>query len=347
MLKRLDQKLESIRRDPSGSREFIIADAKDADMAFGMQSPGPRYHGDRPPGAQFPRPFRTLPEYLDLIRAVIEQDIVDIMLLSVSNLEQLAMQEKRFQRSAMTPAARANDTSDVWVVRGGTYLETPSLPFCSATLDHIMYGRRSGFRGRQVLGADLGLYSITFTNDADRDHKTLRTFRDFRIHAEEKGFRYFLEVFNPNVDAGIPPGEVGAFVNDHIARTLAGVPEAGRPVFLKIPYNGPRALEELVMYDPRLIVGILGGSSGTTRDAFQMLADAKKYGARVALYGRKINNAEDQLAFIQHLRAVADGALSAEEAVKSYHGRLQEQNIPPVRALAEDLEITTPSMRYE
>lgn len=345
-MKRLDKKLAAIRKDPSGSSEFIIADAKDADMAFGMRAPGPRYDGDRPPGAHFPRPFRTLPEYLDQIRAVIAQDIVDIMLLSVSNLEQLAMKEQLFERSPITPAARANDTSDVWVVRGGTYLETPSLPFCSATLDHIMYGKRRPFAGGRVIGADLGLYSLTFTNNAQRDHKTLRTFRDFHLHAEEKKFRYFLEVFNPNVEAGIPPEEVGGFVNDHIARTLAGVPEAGRPVFLKIAYNGPRALEELVMYDPNLIVGILGGSSGTTHDAFKLIADAKKYGARVALYGRKINHAEDQLAFIEHLRAVADGEIAPREAVQSYHGRLQEQGVRPVRPLKEDLEITEQTMRY-
>ena len=133
-------------------------------------------------------------------------------------------------------------------------------------------------------GADLGLYSVTFTNNAERDHKTLRIFRDFRLHAEKKKFRYFLEVFNPNVDARIPPEEVGSFINDHIARTLAGVPSAGRPIFLKIPYNGARALEELVMYDPQLVVGILGGSSGTTHDAFKLIADARKYGARVALF---------------------------------------------------------------
>ncbi len=58
-------------------------------------------------------------------------------------------------------------------------------------------------------------------------------------------------------------------------------------------------MEELVAYDPHLVVGILGGSAGTTYDAFKMLAEAKKYGARAALYGRKINSAECQLAFVR------------------------------------------------
>ena len=84
----------------------------------------------------------------------------------------------------------------------------------------------------------------------------------------------------------------------------------GRPLFLKIAYHGPAAMEALARYDRSLVVGILGGSAGTTFDAFHMLWEAKKYGARVALYGRKINNAEHQLTFIQYLRAVADDELS-------------------------------------
>ena len=93
-----------------------------------------------------------------------------------------------------------------------------------------------------------------------------------------------------------------------ITRMLAGVGPAGRPVFLKIVYHGPKAMEELVRFDPHLVVGILGGSAGTTRDAFQLLHDAQKYGAKVALFGRKINNAENQLAFVQFLRLIVEGA---------------------------------------
>ncbi len=42
-------------------------------------------------------------------------------------------------------------------------------------------------------------------------------------------------------------------------------------------------MEELVAYDPHLVVGILGGSAGTTYDAFKLIAEAQKYGARAAL----------------------------------------------------------------
>src|SRR5947209_9060790 len=105
-------------------------------------------------------------------------------------------------------------------------------------------------------------------------------------------------------------------------------------------------MEELVRYDPHLVVGILGGSAGTTYDAFKLLSEAKKYGARVALFGRKINNAENQLAFIRFLRLIADGDISAEEAVKAYHGVLAQLHITPHRSLGEDLRLETAVMHY-
>ena len=92
-------------------------------------------------------------------------------------------------------------------------------------------------------------------------------------------------------------------------------------------YHGPKAMEELVRFDPHLVVGILGGSSGTTRDAFQLLHDAQKYGARVALFGRKINNAENQLAFVQFLRLIVEGQIGPVEAVKAYHAVLGKLGI--------------------
>ena len=122
--------------------------------------------------------------------------------------------------------------------------------------------------------------------------------------------------------------------------------DAGRPLFLKMVYHGPKAMEELVHYDPHLVVGILGGSAGTTYDAFKLLSEAKKYGARVALFGRKINNAENQLAFIRFLRLIADGEIGAEEAVRAYHGVLQQLGVKPQRSLEDDMKLQTNVMSY-
>ena len=345
-MKRLDQKIAHILNGSTSSKDFIIADAKDADMAFGITAPGPQPKAhcgyNESEGC-----WKTLSQYRDQIRAVIAQDIVDIMLLSASNLEQLGMKERLFERSAITPAARANDTSDVWAVRGGKYpTDHPSRSFRTATIEHIKYGRLTEDCTKPFTGADLGLYSITFTNNIDWDYKALQDFQDFRIEAERKLFRYFLEVFNPNVNPGIPDQRVAGFLNDHIIRALAGVTQAGRPIFLKIPYNGPGPLEELVAYDSRLIVGILGGSAGTTLDAFQLIHDAQKYGARVALFGRKINLSENPLAFIELLRRVVDGEVTPVEAVKVYHGVLQKTGIRPQRSLQQDLQLTANKMSY-
>ncbi|MDX2110784.1 MAG: hypothetical protein SFY80_11140 [Verrucomicrobiota bacterium] len=344
--KSLDQKLARILASPSTAKDFIIADAKDADMAFGITAPGPNRTAWTKDVCESVGCYKTLTGYREQIRAVIAQGLVDIMLLSASNVEQLAMREKLFENSPITPAARANDTTDIWVVRGGKYLKQPSRAFRTATLDHIMHGRLDVLPGTPFTGADLGLYSITFTNNLDTDLEALERYHNFRIEAERKGFRHFLEIFDPNVESGIEADKLGQFLNDHIVRTLAGVTSRGRPVFLKIPYHGPRALEELVSYDPNMVVGILGGGAGTTLDAFKLIADAQKYGARVALFGRKINLSEHPLSFIEMLRRIVEGQIKPEEAVKAYHAVLERLGIAPQRPLQKDLVLTETSLRY-
>lgn len=344
--KTLDQKLQAIHADPYGCKEFIIADAKDADMGYGIAAPGPQRDSCPHSYNKSEGCFKTLADYLEQTRAVIRQEIVDIVLLSASNLERLAIKERLFDGSPITPAARANDTSDIWIVRGGKYTRLPSRPFRSATIDHIKYGQIVSDHTRPALGADLGLYSVTFTNDIERDWQTLDEFYDFRIEAEKKNFRYFLEVFNPNVDPGFDSRKVGAFLNDHIIRALAGVTEKGRPIFLKIPYNGPGPLEELVAYDPHIVVGILGGGAGTTMDAFQQIYEARKHGARVALYSRKINYSEYPLAFIEFLRRIVDDQILPTDAVKAYHDVLHKEKIRPLRSLQADLQRTQTLQNY-
>jgi hypothetical protein len=342
MQKSLDIKIARILADPS-CRDFILADAKDADMAGGMAAPGksPEHHSQE-------GRFRSLAEYRELIRQNVRQGLVDIMLMSASTNEVITIKERAFDDSMVTPAARANDTTDIWLAQGGSYPAEASQPFRSATLDHIMCGKVDCDPSERTRGADLGLYSITFNNDLERDHEALEAYRAFRIEAERKGFRHFLEIFNPNACGHhcLPDEGLGRYINDQIARTLAGVVGKGRPIFLKIPYSGPKAMEQLASYDRTLIPGILGGSSGTTFDAFQQLAEARKHGARAALYGRMINNSEHQLTFIEHLRWLADSLDDAAEAVKSYHAALAKLGIRPYRALEDDLKATLRQTAY-
>jgi hypothetical protein len=330
MQKTLDTKLEHILSDPSSS-DFILADAKDADMAYGVSATGRNLENGKP----VPR-YRSVQEYRDLIRGIVEQRLVDIMLMSVSTSDVLARRERLFNDSPITPAIRANDTSDLWLFGGeAVYGKQPARPYRTAIIDEALGAdpNENITRGKPIV--DLGLYSVTFNNDTALDHNTLAAFHDFREEAWRKGFRYFLEVFPPNAPAQ-PLEDIPRFINDHIVRMLAGAGVGTRPIFLKIPYFGPAALEQLVAYDREIVVGILGGSAGTTFDAFQMLWEAKKYGARAALFGRKINNAEHQLSFVKQLRALADGQVEPKEAVKAYHADLDRMKIKPVRSLAED-----------
>jgi hypothetical protein len=320
-------KLAEIRANPS-IRTFLLADARDADMAWGIPSFGPARSGQG---------FRSAPAFLEEIRAVVHQGFVDVMLASVSTMDTLAHKERLFNGSKVTPAVRINDATDIWLPRGASYSQRPSVPFATAYIHEARYGSLTASRaGAPVV--NLGLYSMTFNNDLEADLRSLKAFREFRAEAERCGFHYFLEVFAPNAPtAGLSPEQVPSFVNDSIVRALAGVPSSGRPLFLKIPYFGPGPLEELVAYDPSVIVGILGGSSGTAYDAFQLLADARKHGARVALFGRRIKDSEHPLAFIRMLRLIADGELQPKEAVRAYHGELQKEGIKPKRQLEDDL----------
>lgn len=338
MKKTLDIKLEAIKKNPTGP-EFILADAKDADMAFGIASTGRKLNG---------KP-RSLEEYRDEMRQIVSQGMVDIMLMSASTSEVLAIQQRLFDSSGVTPAVRANDATDIHIVRSSRYPQAPSQPFATTTIDHIQSAKYPANQTELHSGVNLGLYSVTFNNDPDRDLRVMEAYKAFRLEAEAKGFSHFLEVFHPNVPAnvhGVAPEEIPFFVNDHIVRLLAGVPSASRPRFLKIPYAGPRALEELCGYDPSLVVGVLGGSAGTTHDAFALIYEAKRYGARVALFGRKINAAEHQLLFVEHLRLVADDQLLPDEGVKAYHAALQKIGIIPLRDLQSDLELSTGIAKY-
>ncbi len=334
--KTLDDKLARIQKD-SACDEFILADAKDADMAFGIAATGK----DRETGQ-----FRTLQQFREIIRQNTQQGLIDIMLMSVSTNEVLTIDERLFDASGVTPAIRANDTTEIWLARGGVYGKEPSQPFRSALLDHAQCGKADCLPSERQLGGDLGLYSVTFNNDTVHDARTLAAYREFCLEAERKEFRHFLEIFDPNCPVN-PIEDVGAFVNDQIVRTLAGVARRGRPLFLKMVYHGPAAMDQLVSYDSSIVVGILGGSSGTTFDAFHQLWEAKKYGARVALYGRMINNSEHQLSFIKHLRYLADGQLNdAAEAVRSYHNDLESLGIRPFRSLENDMQATNRFFDY-
>src|ERR1700751_2927679 len=93
--RRLDRKLGAITAGRYTPGDFVIADAKDADMAFGLTAAGPaRTAGSagtagssRTAGS---RRHRTRVEFLDDMRALVAQGELDIVLTSAASGERLA-----------------------------------------------------------------------------------------------------------------------------------------------------------------------------------------------------------------------------------------------------------------
>jgi len=322
MEKSLDIKLKKTVQGNYKPSDFIIADAKDGDMGGGITAFG---HVPEDPSRS-----KSYTGHLEDMREMTTSKLIDVMLMSVSGAERLVNDEV-FKNSSVTPAVRLNDTSDIWGPRGSKYKIHPAQNFRSARIDKV------------IPLVDLGLYSITFSNDLKSDLASLNEFHSFLDNISGKNLRYFLEVFNPQIDIGIDKENLPGYVNDSIVRSLAGLTKEDSPLFLKIPFNGPKAMEELCQYDPgNLIVGVLGGGIGTTRDTFELIRQSEKYGARVALFGRKILFAEVPKLIVTMMRAVVQGEMSTEEAVKMYHSQITEMGISPKLSLEDDLKITDP-----
>lgn len=326
---RLAGKLARIRTGNYAPADFIIADAKDADMGGGMSGAG--FVKDKH-GREI---AKTSADYQGSMIEMIESGLPDIMLTSIWSAEQLNA-HGAFAESDITPAVRLNDTTDIWGFRGANYKSFPAVPFRTAQLG----------QAREL--AALGLYSITFYNDRDLDVATLNAYREFREQAADVGMSHFLEVFNPAFEIDTGSADLGVYVNDAIVRCLAGAASCERPQFLKMQYNGAHAMMELASYDPaNLIVGVLGGAAGTTRDTFELVAQTERFGGRVALFGRKIYGAEDSVELVRLMRSVIEDKLGTVDAVRTYHDILADKGLRPDRPLDDDLLVTDPILKPE
>ena len=202
---RLDQKLARIRAGRYTPADFIIADAKDGDMgpACTLERAGARARRHCEPL----RDARRVPATRS--QAIVAQDLVDIMLISASNLERL--HERRRLRRQRREAGHPRQRHDRHLVGARRPLhQQPSRPFRTGVAQAPGCAKLT----------DLGLYSITFNNDLDADLRSLEAFTAFRADAPANGFRYFLEVFNPNVDIGPRRPDVAAALRQRQHRPL-------------------------------------------------------------------------------------------------------------------------------
>ena len=253
--------------------------------------------------------------------------------MSASNIERLS-DEGLFADSPVKPAIRANDTTDIWRVRGGTYHEQPSRPFRSASLARTMYGTATPMPGaadhrhrpRPLLGH---LQQRPRRRHAPRSRRSPSSAPTPPRAASSTSSRCSTRTSTTGIDPEVLPH----YINDCILRCLAGVHQADRPQFLKIVYNGPKALEELASFDPEPD----RRRARRRRRHHARLLRAAAPGARSTAPGSPCSAARStsprrRSPSSRMMREVADGNLSPQEAVRAYHGELQKQRLKPQRA---------------
>ena len=182
---------------------------------------------------------------------------------------------------------------------GGTYAAGAVAAVPSATIDQIQAGKLDPTPSERRRGAEPRAL-LDHAEQRPRRSTTSRS-RRTRNSASRPSARASAtssKSSTPTPAATACPTDLGRFINDLIVRTLAGVPAAGRPVFLKIAYHGPQAMEELVAYDPHLVPGILGGSSGTTLRRVQ----AARGGEEARRAGRAVRPEDQQQRAPAHVR---------------------------------------------
>ena len=98
MPKSLKLKLQKIRNQKYKPKDFIIADAKDGDLAMGITTPGPQ----RDKQWKIIQGFKKLKDYKKAMEVMTKSKLVDIMLMSASVGESL-VEKKNIQKLARDP----------------------------------------------------------------------------------------------------------------------------------------------------------------------------------------------------------------------------------------------------
>ncbi len=91
-----------------------------------------------------------------------------------------------------------------------------------------------------------------------------------------------------------------------------------RPVFIKTEYTSAATWKELCDFDPKLIIGALGGARVNSRKTLELAANVVNGGGRATLFGRTIFEDDNPRAMCKALRAVLDRTLSADDAYAQY-----------------------------
>ncbi len=266
------------------------------------------------------RPRRQA-EFLQLCRDLTADGFIDGCLLTPADAESLAVEERLFDATPVTPMVRLNAETWIWSPRHGNYNRQISQPFQTVSLNSSPEAAFCELRGTDLeCHVKIGLYSITLNNDTQADARTLSAYLEFARNAGEHAqFDYFLEVFLPNTNLpGLDREKRGQYVADSIVRTLSYLQKKQRPRFIKTEFTSAATWRELCDFDPTLIIGALGGPRQNPRKTLELAHAVVTNGGRAALFGRTIFDDDNPRAIVRALRAVLDQSLSVEQAFAEY-----------------------------
>ena len=259
---------------------------------------------------QYPEPhFRTHPEFLQLQRDLVADGSIDGLLMPPADAEILALEERLFDQTEVTPIVRMNAETGIWNPRFGNYQSVLSQPFQTVFPEDIQSYCESLIRPALECQIHIGLYSITLNNDVYADQKMLEAYIQFaHIVGEIEGFDHILEVFLPNIRIpGMDEEKRGMYVADSIVRTMNYLRKNQRPQFLKTAFTTSQVWKELTVFDPTLIIGALGGPRHNSRKTLQLASDVSRNGGRAILFGRAIFQDDNPIGIANALRNVLDG----------------------------------------
>ena len=302
--------------NPQGLHQSpILVFAGDALAAGGLRGLGRVVENGRA------RP-RKQAEFLQLCRDLTADGHIDGCLMTPADAETLAVEERLFDRTPITPMVRLNAETNIWSPRYGRYNSQPAQPFQTVNFKseapEAAYCSTVG--GALECHVRIGLYSITLNNDVDNDRRTLLAYLNFaREVGEHPQFEHFLEVFLPNLNLpGLDTEKRGQYVADSIVRTMSYLKKSERPRFIKTEFTSAATWRELCEFDPGLIIGALGGPRVNARKTLELAHNVVVNGGRATLFGRTIFDDENPRAMCRAMRSVLDRKQSPEEAYAVY-----------------------------
>ncbi|MDQ3813774.1 MAG: hypothetical protein M3347_07465 [Armatimonadota bacterium] len=293
----------------------ILVFAGDALAAGGLRGLGRVIENGRA------RPRRH-PEFLQLCRDLTQDGYIDGCLMTPADAETLAVEERLFTTTPVTPMVRLNAETSIWSPRFGQYRYQPAQPFQTVTVTaeapEAAFCNLTG--GQLECHVRIGLYSITLNNDVEADRRTLMTYLEFaRQVGDHPQWDHFLEVFLPNVNLpGLDTEKRGQYVADSIVRTMSYLQKHQRPRFIKTEFTSAATWRELCEFDPTLVIGALGGPRINARKTLELAHNVVSNGGRATLFGRTIFEDDNPRAMCRALRAVLDRKMSVEQAYAAY-----------------------------